>query len=112
MTYRPDMALALVLVYGWYLWRNPRWRTVVVAAVVGLLPMWVHVALVGPSTAFRGMVIDPVFKLRAGASVATATVVEPPRRIAAGHRRTRSTVVEGARICPPTSRCSSGSSPC
>ncbi len=28
--------------------------------------MWVHVALVGPSTAFRGMVIDPVFKLRAG----------------------------------------------
>jgi hypothetical protein len=28
--------------------------------------MWVHVALVGPSVAFRGMVIDPVFKLRAG----------------------------------------------
>ena len=66
LTYRPDLALALILVYGWYLWRNPRWKTVVLAAVVGLLPMWVHIALVGPSTAFRGMVIDPVFKLRAG----------------------------------------------
>ncbi len=66
LTYRPDLALALILVYGWYLWRNPRWRTVALAAVVGLIPMWVHVALVGPSTAFRGMVIDPVFKLRAG----------------------------------------------
>ncbi|MEO7371642.1 MAG: hypothetical protein ABIZ69_12300, partial [Ilumatobacteraceae bacterium] len=66
MTYRPDLALALILVYGWYLWRNPRWRTFVPATVAGLLPMWVHIALVGPSTAFRGMVIDPVFKLRAG----------------------------------------------
>ncbi len=66
LTYRPDLALALVLVYGWYLWRNRHWRTVLLAAVVGMLPMWVHVALVGPSTAFRGMVIDPVFKLRAG----------------------------------------------
>jgi 4-amino-4-deoxy-L-arabinose transferase-like glycosyltransferase len=66
LTYRPDLAFALFIVYGWYLWRNPRWRTVVLAAVVGMLPMWVHIALVGPSTAFRGMVIDPVFKLRAG----------------------------------------------
>ena len=66
LTYRPDLAVALVLVYGWYLWRNARWRTVVVGALIGLLPMWVHVALVGPGTAFRGMVVDPVFKLRAG----------------------------------------------
>ncbi len=66
LTYRPDLAPALVLVYGWFLWRNRRWRTVVPAALVGLLPMWVHIALVGPSVAFRGMVIDPVFKLRAG----------------------------------------------
>ncbi|MEA3184726.1 MAG: hypothetical protein QOJ74_1203, partial [Ilumatobacteraceae bacterium] len=61
LTYRPDLAPALILVYGWYLWRNQRWRTVVPAAIVGLLPMWVHIALVGPRTAFRGMVIDPVF---------------------------------------------------
>jgi 4-amino-4-deoxy-L-arabinose transferase-like glycosyltransferase len=66
LTYRPDLALALVLVYAWFLWRNRRWRTVVPAFLVGLVPMWVHIAMVGPSTAFRGMVIDPVFKLRAG----------------------------------------------
>ena len=65
LTYRPDLALALIIVYAWYLWRNPHWRTVLLAAFVGLLPMWVHIALVGPSTAFRGMIIDPVFKLRA-----------------------------------------------
>jgi Dolichyl-phosphate-mannose-protein mannosyltransferase len=66
LTYRPDLVLALAIVYAWYLWRNPRWRTVVIAVLVGMIPMWVHVAMVGPSTAFRGMVIDPVFKLRAG----------------------------------------------
>ena len=66
LTYRPDLALALIIVYAWYLWRNPRWRTVVIAAFVGLSPMWIHVALVGPSSAFRGMVLDPVVKLRAG----------------------------------------------
>ncbi len=66
LTYRPDLALALGLVYGWYLCRNPRWRTVLIGAFVGMIPMWVHVALVGPSTAIRGMVTDPVFKLRAG----------------------------------------------
>ena len=66
LTYRPDLAPALILVYGWYLWRNRRWHTVLPAALVGLLPMWVHIALVGPSTAFRGMIIDPVFRLRAG----------------------------------------------
>jgi 4-amino-4-deoxy-L-arabinose transferase-like glycosyltransferase len=66
LTYRPDLALALVLVYGWYLWRNPAWRSVAIGTVVGLIPMWVHIALVGPAAAFRGMVIDPVFNLRAG----------------------------------------------
>jgi hypothetical protein len=66
LTYRPDLVLALMLVYCWYLWRNRHWRTVVVGALVGLLPMWVHVVLVGPGVAFRGMVTDPVFKLRGG----------------------------------------------
>jgi 4-amino-4-deoxy-L-arabinose transferase-like glycosyltransferase len=66
LTYRPDLALALIIVYAWDLWRNPHWRTVLLATLVGLTPMWVHVALVGPRTAFRGMVTEPVFKLRAG----------------------------------------------
>lgn len=66
LTYRPDLAPALVLVFAWYLWRNRSWRTVLPSAVVGLLPMWVHIAFVGPATAFRGMVTEPVFELRAG----------------------------------------------
>lgn len=66
LTYRPDLAPALVLVFAWFMWRNRTWRTIVPAALVGLLPMWVHLVLVGPSTAFRGMVTDPVFKLRPG----------------------------------------------
>ena len=37
--------------------------------IIGLLPLFVHVALVGPMTAFRGMVIDPVFHLRSGRSL-------------------------------------------
>lgn len=66
ITYRPDLTPALALVFAWLLWRNRSWRMVLPAAALGLLPIWVHVALVGPSTAFRGMVTDPVFKLRAG----------------------------------------------
>ena len=32
----------------------------------GSLPMWVHLVMAGPVDAFEGMVIDPVFHLRAG----------------------------------------------
>ena len=28
--------------------------------------MWVHVAIAGPSAAFEGMFVDPVFNLRGG----------------------------------------------
>jgi 4-amino-4-deoxy-L-arabinose transferase-like glycosyltransferase len=66
LTYRPDLALAVALCFAWMLWRSPRWRPLVTGAAIGLLPMWVHVALVGPSTAVRGMFVDPVFRLRAG----------------------------------------------
>jgi hypothetical protein len=66
LTYRPDLGLALLLVYGWYLWRNRRWRPLAAGVLVGLLPMWVHLAMVGPGAAVEGMVLDPVFRLRAG----------------------------------------------
>jgi hypothetical protein len=66
LTYRPDLGLALVLVYAWLLWRRRDWRMVGAGAVVGLTPIWVHVAMVGVSRAFQGMVMDPVFHLRAG----------------------------------------------
>lgn len=66
LTYRPDLGLALGIVFGWYLWRTRQWRPIAIGALVGLIPMWVHVALVGPSAAFNGMFVDPVFRLRAG----------------------------------------------
>ncbi len=66
LTYRPDLALALGLFYCWYLWRCRSWRPLLIGAVAGLAPMWLHVALVGPSAAFRGMFTDPVFELRPG----------------------------------------------
>jgi hypothetical protein len=39
---------------------------VLVGALVGAVPMWVHLVAAGPSAAIRGMVLDPVFELRPG----------------------------------------------
>jgi 4-amino-4-deoxy-L-arabinose transferase-like glycosyltransferase len=67
LTYRPDLALALALVYGWYLWRTrDSWRPLLAGVVSGLVPIWLHLAIVGPNNAFRGMFLDPVFELRPG----------------------------------------------
>jgi hypothetical protein len=66
LTYRPDLALALGLFYGWYLWRRWPWKPLLGGVAAGLAPMWAHLALVGPSAAFRGMFTDPVFELRPG----------------------------------------------
>lgn len=67
LTYRPDLVIALALVLGWLLWRQAASRRpVVIGAVVGLVPMWVHLAMAGPINAIEGIVIDPVFRLRDG----------------------------------------------
>lgn len=67
LTFRPDLGLALALVLGWFVWRQPgSRRPVVVGLVVGLVPMWVHLVMAGPARAFEGMFLDPVFRLRAG----------------------------------------------
>ena len=67
LTYRPDLIVALVLVYGWLLWRHGASRApVLLAAVVGLVPLWVHLGMAGIADSVRGIVIDPVFHLRAG----------------------------------------------
>lgn len=70
LTYRPDLIVALALVFGWALWaresRRQRWKPVLLGAVVGLVPIWAHLVMAGPVAAFEGMVIDPVFHLRAG----------------------------------------------
>ena len=45
--------------------RRPAARSLL-GAVVGLLPMWVHLVMAGPVDAVEGMFVDPVFRLRGG----------------------------------------------
>ncbi|MEY4229789.1 MAG: hypothetical protein RLZZ362_638, partial [Actinomycetota bacterium] len=66
LTFRPDLAIAVAITHAWLLWRRPGVRRFVIGATVGLLPMWVHLVMVGPVKAIDGMVIDPVFRLRPG----------------------------------------------
>jgi hypothetical protein len=56
-------------VLGWVVWRRGVWRPVLLAAAAGLTPLWVHVARIGPATAWRAMVVDPLVHLRAGRSL-------------------------------------------
>jgi len=71
LTYRPDLVVAVVGILGWLVWSQRRHGRTMVAAlvaggVVGLVPMWVHLAMAGIGASWRGMVMDPVFHLRAG----------------------------------------------
>jgi hypothetical protein len=65
--YRPDLVVGLALALGFVFWRRrATWWPLVAGAVVGLMPMWYHLARVGPATAVRGMLLDPLFELRPG----------------------------------------------
>ncbi len=69
--YRPDLALALGLGHGWLLWRHHRghveaWKPLTFGLAVGLIPMFVHLAMAGIGPSVQGMFIDPVFHLRPG----------------------------------------------
>ena len=67
LTYRPDLVIAVGLVMAWLLWHHrAAWRPVLVGALVGAIPMWMHLAIAGPSASFEGMFVDPVFNLRGG----------------------------------------------
>jgi hypothetical protein len=66
LTYRPDLVVALVLAHGFIWWRARAWRSPTAGAVVGLVPMWVHLALAGVGNAWTGMVTQPVRDLRPG----------------------------------------------
>jgi hypothetical protein len=67
LTYRPDLVLAVGAVFAWLLWtQRGSWRTTAAGLVVGLTPLWVHLAIAGPQPVWQGMVIDPVVHLRAG----------------------------------------------
>jgi hypothetical protein len=71
LLYRIDLVLALglsVLVLGWRAAPVLR-RRFGVGLAVGLVPYVVHLATAGPDTVVRGMIIDPLFKLRGGRSL-------------------------------------------
>ena len=65
--FRPDLVLALGLSLGYATWfrRKDRWQ-VVAGAAIALVPMWIHLFRAGLVAAVDGMVLDPVFRLRAG----------------------------------------------
>jgi hypothetical protein len=69
--YRPDLVVALAIVHIWLLRRHLRpWlRPVIIGFAAGMVPLVVHLALAGIGPSIRGMVIDPVFHLRAGRSL-------------------------------------------
>ncbi|MEZ5216609.1 MAG: glycosyltransferase family 39 protein [Ilumatobacteraceae bacterium] len=92
LTFRPDLVVALALALFGVLRTAPRpdpadptdlakpaeprhrrWRPFVVGAILGLIPMWVHLVLAGPVAAIEGMLLDPVFRLRGG-----RTLPRPP----------------------------------
>jgi hypothetical protein len=67
LTYRPDLVLAVAAVIIWLLLTARRsWRATGLGAILGLIPLWVHLAVAGPHAAWHGMVVDPVVHLRAG----------------------------------------------
>ncbi len=67
LTYRPDLILAVAAIIVWLLATKRRaWRATGIGMVVGLVPLWVHLAIAGPRAAWQGMVVDPVVHLRAG----------------------------------------------
>ncbi len=69
--YRPDLVLAvgagLVL---WCLQVDRRRRLTIISSTAAVSLLWfVHLIRSGPAAAFRGMVLEPVFELRAGRSL-------------------------------------------
>jgi hypothetical protein len=65
--YRPDLVLALAAALTFAVWRRRTQAWCLLAGLfVGLVPMWWHLIDAGPRAAFRGMVLDPVVRLRPG----------------------------------------------
>jgi hypothetical protein len=71
LLYRIDLVLALglsLLVLGWGAPSVLR-RRFGLGLTLGLVPYVAHLATAGPDTVIRGMIIDPLFKLRGGRSL-------------------------------------------
>lgn len=68
LLYRLDLVLAVggsLLVVWWWLDRSGR-RRLIISSLVGVSPYLVHLVLAGPRNVVEGMLIEPVFDLRAG----------------------------------------------
>jgi hypothetical protein len=68
LLYRLDLVLAMGLGLGVVLWGLDRAgrRRLITWSAIGVSPYLVHLAMAGPGNVIRGMVIEPVFDLRAG----------------------------------------------
>lgn len=66
LSFRPDLVLALGIAHGFMWWKARAFRSASIGAIVGLTPMWIHLAVAGIPAAWRGMVTEPVKELRPG----------------------------------------------
>jgi hypothetical protein len=68
LLYRPDLILAITLTFiaAWPLFGAAARKRLLSGTAIGLSPYFVQIALAGPGHAFFGMVLQPVFDLRAG----------------------------------------------
>ena len=73
LTYRPDLIVAIAIAWLIVLRRYSRAERVRFggAAVVGLLPVWIHLMQVGIRPVWSGTITDPVFELRPGRRLPT-----------------------------------------
>jgi len=68
LTFRPDLAVALILAIVYLLWRRERRELTAffIGSAVGLTSIWFHLIQAGPTAVVGGMFMDPVFRLRGG----------------------------------------------
>ena len=73
LSFRPDMAIAISIAFVGAAWAQRRQAAVplIGAGIVGLIPMWIHLIVAGPGPVIEGVIIDPVFNLRAGRELPT-----------------------------------------
>jgi hypothetical protein len=68
LSFRPDVIIAVTLMLlaaGW-VHRRKALAAVIGGALLGLIPMWIHLIVAGPGPTIDGIVIDPVVRLRPG----------------------------------------------
>jgi hypothetical protein len=73
LSFRPDMAIAISVALAGAAWAQRRQAAapLIGAGIVGLIPMWIHLIVAGPGPVIEGLIIDPVFNLRAGRELPT-----------------------------------------